>query len=83
MSVKQEILNHICYSELVYERINKKLKLKLTKTEIESLIIKTLRQTEDAQIKKTGKNYYAVNKKQKIKITINANTFRVITVDRI
>lgn len=34
-SYKTEILNKICYTELVYERINKKLNKKLLKDEIE------------------------------------------------
>jgi hypothetical protein len=35
---KKEILAKICYTELVYERINKKLNLKLSKDKIETFI---------------------------------------------
>ncbi len=30
---------------------------------------------------KTGKNMYVINKERNISVTINLNTFRVITVD--
>ena len=32
---KQEILENICYTELVYERINKKMNISLSKKKIE------------------------------------------------
>ncbi|HNX65596.1 MAG TPA: DUF3781 domain-containing protein, partial [Bacteroidales bacterium] len=35
---KQKILDSICYTELVYERINKKLNLRLSKHEIEEML---------------------------------------------
>lgn len=35
------------------------------------------------EIEKIGKNYYVVNTKCNIRITVNSNTFRVITADRI
>jgi len=36
---------------------------------------------EENFLAKTGKNYYITNPEQNIKITINSNTFRVITVE--
>lgn len=80
---KKEILNNICYTELVYGRINKKLNTNFSKKEIENLIIKIIEKTEEKFISKTGKNFYIVNLENNIKITINSNTFRVITVDKI
>ena len=80
---KTEILKNICYTELVYERINKKLKSQLSKAEIESLILKIIEQTQESSLKKTGKNIYITNQGNNIRITINSYTFRVITVDRI
>lgn len=80
---KLEILKNICYTELVYERINKKLNTNFTKKEIEKFIFKTIEQTEGKFISKIGKNYYITNAEKNIKITINSNTFRVITVDSI
>ncbi len=61
---KREILKNICYTELVYGRINKKLNVRFSKKQI-------------------GKNFYISNAENNIKITINSNTFRVITVDMI
>lgn len=83
MSVKPEILKHICYTELVYERINKKLKLNLTNDAIETFISDIIKQTDDDLINLKGKNYYVMNYAQNIIITINVNTYRVITVDKI
>lgn len=80
---KQEILENICYTELVYERINKKLNTKFSKKQIEEFIFKFLKETEAKFYLKIGKNYYVANRKKNIKITINSNTFRIITVDRI
>jgi len=47
------------------------------------LIKKVWIETEDKYYVKTGKNFYIRNKKYEIEITINSNTFRVITVDKI
>lgn len=80
---KQEILLNICYTELVYERINKKLNVKLSKRQIEEYISKILKETEENLFSKKGKNFYVTNTENNIRITINSNTFRVITVDKI
>lgn len=77
----KEILENICYTELVYGRINKKLSLSFSKKQIEELIFKVLKETEEKSFSKIGKNFYITNTKDKIKITVNSNTFRVITVD--
>ena len=80
---KQQILENICYTELVYERINKKLNTKFSKKQIEVYIFKILKETEKTFYTKIGKNFYVMNTENNIKITINSNTFRIITVDRI
>ncbi len=80
---KIEILENICYTELVYNRINKKLNIKFSKKQIEKFIFKILKDTEEKFFKKIGKNYYVTNAENNIKITINSNTFRIITVDRL
>jgi len=80
---KTEILNNICYTELVYRRINKKLNINFSKKQIEEHLFKVLNKTETKFFSKKGKNYYVSNKKYEIKITINSNTFRIITVDKI
>ena len=38
MDLKEVVLKNICYTDLVYQRINKKLGISLSKTDIESLI---------------------------------------------
>ncbi len=80
---KQKIIGNICYTELVYERINKKLNVKLSKKQIEKFIFKTLKETDEFFFKKKGKNFYVTNTKNNVIITINSNTFRVITVDEV
>ena len=80
---KQEILQNICYTELVYERINKKLNTKFSKNQIEEFISKILKETSENSFSKKGKNFYIYNRENNIRITINSNTFRVITVDKI
>ena len=80
---KQEILENICYTELVYDRINEKLNIKFSKKQIEVYIFKILKETDEIFFTKTGKNFYIMNTENNIRITINSNTFRVITVDKI
>ncbi len=80
---KQRILKNICYTELVYDRINKKLYTDLTKKQIEEFLFEILDETDDRFYIKTGKNFYVMNTQKNIRITINSNTYRVITVNRI
>ena len=80
---KKEILQKHCYTELVYQRINKKLSVNFSKQESENLIKKVLIETVVAQFEKIGKNFYISNAQHNIKITVNSNTFRIITVDRL
>ncbi len=78
---KKSILKHICYTEMVYGRINKKLNSKYSKGEIEKMIFEIIEKTEVNCFVKKGKNFYISNEENNIRITINSNTFRVITVD--
>lgn len=80
---KQIIIEKLCYTELVYERINKKLTADFSKGQIESFVDEVLRRTDEKFYIKTGKNYYITNAENNIRITINSNTFRIITVDRL
>ncbi len=80
---KQKILESICYTELVYGRINKKLNTNFSKEQIEAYILKILKETNESLFTKTGKNYYVLNAENHIRITINSGTFSIITVDRI
>ena len=81
-SIKEEILEKHCYTELVYERINKKLGTNFSKKESESFIKNVVAETDITCFKKIGKNFYITSKKQGIKITVNSTTFRIITVDK-
>jgi len=78
-----EIFEKHCYTELVYQRINKKLKTVFSKDEIEIFIRKILEETSIENYHKKGKNFYISNKENNIRITVNSNTFRIITVDKI
>ena len=80
---KEEILEKHCYTELVYLRINKKLKIAFSKDETEQFIRKVLEETVIENYLKKGKNFYISNKDYNVRITVNSNTFRIITVDRI
>ncbi len=80
---KSEILKYVCYTELVYGRINKKLQKNLLKSEVEKMVFKIISVTNERHFKKIGKNIYITSREHQIKITINSNTFRIITVDRI
>lgn len=80
---KKEILENICYTELVYDRINKKLNIKFSKKQIDVYIFKILKETDKNFFTKIGKNFYVTNTVENIRITINSNTFRIITVDKI
>lgn len=71
----------MCYTELVYGRINKKLKTQLSKIEIEELLYKLIAETKESCLERIGKNIYVTNPDNRITITINKNTFRIITVD--
>jgi hypothetical protein len=78
---KTEILNNICYTELVYERINKKLNSNFSQSEIEKMLFDIIQETQELFFQKIGKNIYVTSREKNIKITINSNTYRIITVD--
>ena len=78
---KTEILENICYTELVYERINKKLKSQFSKEEIEKLLFAIIKETDEADFQKRGKNIYVTNIEHNIRVTVNSYNCRIITVD--
>ena len=80
---KNEILYKICYTELVYGRINKKLKIELSKDKIEDLIFAIINETDETNFQKTGKNIYVTNNERNIMLTINSYTNRIITADKL
>ncbi len=82
-TTKEAILNNLCFTELVYGRINKKLGTAYSEREIELLIHRVVDETEEGFFERIGKNIYVSNRRENLKITINSRTYRVITVDRI
>lgn len=80
--IKKDILTNLCYTELVYERINKKLQTNFSKGEIESRLHEIVLKTNEKHFKKKGKNIYISVIEDGITIVINANTSRIITVDK-
>jgi hypothetical protein len=83
MDYKTEILNNICYTDLVYERINKKLNTTLSKDEIEAMILAIIKETDESEFLKNGKNIYVSDRESNVRLTINSFTNRIITADRL
>ncbi|WP_414654571.1 MULTISPECIES: DUF3781 domain-containing protein [unclassified Flavobacterium] len=65
---KNDILNKICYTELVYERINKKLNSEFSKMGIEKKLFDIITETNEINFQKTGKNIYVTNSERNIRI---------------
>lgn len=78
---KSEILNKLGYTELAYERINKKLNTNLSHSEIEKVIYRVISETDEMYFISHGKNIYITSLSLNINVTINAKTFTVITAD--
>ncbi len=53
---KTDILNKICYTALVYGRINKKLKSNYSKTTIEKLLYDIIQKSDEHFFQRIGKN---------------------------
>lgn len=81
-SYKTAIQQNICYTKLVYGRINKKLNLELSEAAIEKLIHSIISETSENEFIKKGKNIYVTNHIKAVKLTINAFTYRIITADK-
>ncbi|KJF41757.1 DUF3781 domain-containing protein [Draconibacterium sediminis] len=82
-SLKNEIAKKICYTDLVYGRINKKLKIELPNDKIEEMVCSIINETDETNFQLKGKNFYITNKTRNVRLTINKNTFRIITADRL
>ncbi|AWG20391.1 hypothetical protein FFWV33_02035 [Flavobacterium faecale] len=80
---KSDIIANLCYTELVYGRINKKLKSNKSNKEIEVYLLNILKNTPLSGYIKTGKNFYVSSFENNIRITVNSYTYRVITVDKL
>jgi len=80
---KKEILAKICYTDLVYRRINKKLNIELSKNKIEKMILTIISETDESEFYKRRKNIYITNTDKNVRLTINSFTSRLITADRL
>jgi Protein of unknown function (DUF3781) len=80
---KKIILEKICYTKLVYGRIKKKLNWELSDDKIEEVILKIIKDTDEAKFQKIGKNIYISNDERNVKLTINSYTNRIITADKL
>ncbi len=80
---KKNILSNICYTDLVYGRINKKLSIELSKENIEEFIFSIIKETAEIDFQKTGKNIYITNNEKNVRLTINSYTNRIITADKL
>jgi len=77
---RQEFLDNICYTDLVFGRVNKKLKTNYSIDEIKDLVNQIVSDPETT-INKQGKNYYLQNKS--IELVVNSFNFRLITTNKI
>ena len=78
---KKYCLDKICYTELVYGRIAKKLNIELSKVKIEKLISTIITETDETNFQKIGKNIYITHHERNIRLTINSFTNRIITAE--
>ncbi|WP_246001298.1 DUF3781 domain-containing protein [Companilactobacillus musae] len=69
----------VCYTPLVFERVNKKLKTDFSIAEIKS-IVQNIINDSTTKITKTGKNYYLLNKQ--VELVINSYNYRLITANK-
>lgn len=76
------IKRQVCYTDLVYQRVNKKLKVELSRPEIEKLVQDILTDNQTT-VEKRGKNYYVSGLAYSTQLTINSFNFRLITADRL
>lgn len=77
-----QIKTQVCYTELVNRRVNKKLAVDLSKSEIEALVIAIL-DDDITSIEKLGKNYYVTNSTWRVQLMINSFNYRLITANRV
>lgn len=80
---KTLIQENICYTDLVYGRINKKLNIQFGNNEIEEMVLKIIDETDVAEFRKEGKNIYVTNTDKNVRFTINSFNYRIITADKL
>lgn len=75
------IKQNICYTDLVYDRIRKKLAIQLSNNEIEKMMMKIV-SDDQSTLEKRGKNFYITSLSMNVVVTVNSNNYRVITASR-
>ena len=80
---KEEIIEKICYTDLVYGRINKKLNIEFSENKIEEMILTIIRETDESGFNRRRKNIYITNENRNVRLTINSYTNRIITADKL
>lgn len=78
---RKVLAENIRYTDLVYERINKKLNINLTHLQIKKMINNLILGTSIKDFHRKGKNIYIYNYSLNIGITINFNSKTVITAN--
>jgi len=76
---RQEFLDNICYTALVFERVNKKLRATYTIDEIKNLVHQIIIHPETS-FTKQGKNYYIQH--ETVELVINSFNYRLITANK-
>jgi len=76
---REIFLKNVCYTDLVFNRFNKKLRTNYSITEIKQMVNKIILSPETS-ILKQGKNYYLLN--GNIELVINSFNYRLITANR-
>ncbi|MFD1454877.1 DUF3781 domain-containing protein [Levilactobacillus lanxiensis] len=71
---------HVCYTELVYQRVNKKLSVDLSPVDVEALVFAVL-DDDASRVEKLGKNYCVTNSARGVQLVINSINYRLITVN--
>jgi len=72
-------LDNVCYTDLVFGRVNNKLNTNYSIDEIKLLVNRIISDPATV-INKQGKNYYLLN--QDIELVVNSFNYRLITANR-
>ncbi|WP_423058328.1 DUF3781 domain-containing protein [Brevibacterium linens] len=70
----------VCYTDLVFDRVNEKLGTSLSNTEVKELVASVM-QSSESVANRSGKNWYISEWHTGVRLTINASTLSLITVD--
>lgn len=80
IQILKTISAKICYTPLVFERVNKKLGLNQDETATKLMVANVLANPDD--VSRRGKNYYVRSRRYRVELTINASNYRLITVSK-